>query len=69
MEMNDDREKLMRVWQLDMEIASLTYKYFELYSDNKSISISLYGCLARKKNIFNRDVINIMDYYVFGKEF
>ncbi len=69
MKMSDDREKLIRVWQLDMEIASLTYKYFELYSDNKNLSMKLYGCFARKKNIPREGVLDIMDHYVFGKEF
>ncbi len=65
--MNDEREKLMKIWQLDMEIASLTYRYFELYSENKNISLSLYGCLARKNNIFEKEIVDIMDYYVFNR--
>lgn len=66
--MENSRESLIKIWKYDMEIASLTYKYFEIYSKNKTLSLKLYGCLASHKGTIDSGILKILDHYVFGKE-
>jgi|YelNatPaOPRAMG01_1025707.scaffolds.fasta_scaffold09363_8 hypothetical protein len=61
-------KELERIWILDMEISSTKFKYFELYSQNRSIAMKLFGYRATFPEKFDDEIIKIMDYYVFNAD-
>lgn len=61
-------EKLAKIWGLDREIASLRYKYFEKYGQNKYLAMKLFGYRALFPDKFDENIVKRMDSYVRKNE-
>ncbi len=64
----NDQELKKRLFSINMEISSLTFKYYQILTDNKILAIKLFGYRAVYPDKFPEDLVKRMEKYVNFKE-
>ncbi len=64
----NDQELKKRLFSINMEISSLTFKYYQILTDNKILAIKLFGYRAMYPDKFPEDFVKRMEKYVDSKE-
>ncbi len=65
--MDEIRDEMKKIWKLDIEIASLTYKLYEIYDENRNLAIGLFGQKAKFPDLFENSIVRRMDFYLFAR--
>ncbi|MGC8562061.1 MAG: hypothetical protein ACP5UZ_04770 [Thermoplasmata archaeon] len=60
----NDHELRMKLYSINMEIASLTFEYSQIMTDNKILAMKLFGYRAKSPDKFPDTLIKRMELYI-----
>ncbi len=64
----NDQELKIRLFYINIEISSLTFKYYQILTDNKILAIKLFGYRAMYPDKFQDDLVKRMEKYVNARD-
>ncbi len=62
----NDHESRMKLFSLNIKIASLKFEYYELLTANRSLAMKLFGYRSTNPEKFPKELVKKMEFYVFA---
>jgi len=58
-------DTIVKLWSLNRQLASLRFKYYELFTNNRILAMKLFGYRATEPGKFPDELVKRMEFYVF----
>ncbi len=59
-------EFMKKLWTYDRQIAHLRYRYYEIFTINRSLAMKLFGYRSTSPDKFDENILKRMEFYVFS---
>ena len=59
-----EHDTMVKLWSLNRQVASLRFKYYELFTTNRILAMKLFGYRATKPEKFSDGLVERMEFYV-----
>ena len=57
---------MVKLWSLNRQVASLRFKYYELFTTNRMLAMKLFGYRATEPVKFSDGLVKRMEFYVLA---
>ena len=61
-----EHDTMVKLWSLNTQVASLRFKYYELFTTNRMLAMKLFGYRATEPVKFSDGLVERMEFYVLG---
>ncbi len=61
-----EHDTMVKLWSLNRQVASLRFKYYELFTTNRMLAMKLFGYRATEPVKFSDGLVKRMEFYVLG---
>ena len=59
-----EHDTMVKLWSLNGQVASLRFKYYELFTTNRMLAMKLFGYRATEPVKFSDGLVKRMEFYV-----
>ena len=61
-----EHDTMVKLWSLNRQVASLRFKYYELFTTNRMLAMKLFGYRATEPVKFSDGLVKRMEFYVLA---
>ncbi len=61
-----EHDTMVKLWSLNRQVASLRFKYYELFTTNRMLAMKLFGYRATDPVKFSDGLVKRMEFYVLA---
>ena len=62
-----EHDTMVKLWSLNRQVASLRFKYYELFTTNRILAMKLFGYRATEPEKFSDGLVERMEFYVLDR--
>ena len=62
-----EHDMMVKLWSLNRQVASLRFKYYELFTTNRILAMKLFGYRATEPEKFSDGLVERMEFYVLDR--